>query len=232
MNRKIFSSLYILTFLFLITGCQENEQMMFNEKPSVYFSNITASDSMAYSFASGKVKEDTVIVPVKIIGEAANYDREITFSIDASSTAKEGVQYKAMDKKVVLPAGKVETQIKVVVFDKDLDQSDASLIVGLVPNDNFNLGYGDRLTAKIIITNQLVKPTYWDMPLSFYYGEYSKAKHRLCIQLQGEDFPPTWDRTKVQTYMAYGRMIYNYLLKTPIWDEDTQTWITADWSPL
>lgn len=232
MNRKIFSGLYILIFLLSVTGCQENEQMIFSEKPSAYFSSITASDSISYSFASGKVKQDTVLVPIKIIGESTDYDREIAFSIDASSTAKAGVQYKALDNKVILPAGKVETQIKVVVFDKELDKSDVSLIFALVPNDNFNLGYGDRLTAKVIITNQLVKPTYWDIPLSFYYGEYSKAKHRLCIQLQGEDFPPTWDRTKVQTYMSYGRMVYNYLLKTPVWDEDTQTWITADWSPL
>lgn len=232
MKRIIFSGLYILTFLLLFAACQENEQMEFGQKASAYFSSLTAADSMAYSFASGKVRQDTVLIPVKIIGESTSYDRKIAFNVDPSSTAQAGLQYEALHGMVTLPAGKVETYIKIVVFDKGLDKSDVSLTLNIVPNESFNLGYGDRLRAKLIITNQLVKPTYWDMPLSFYYGEYSKAKHRVCIMLQGEDFPPTWDRTKVQTYMSYGRMVYNYLLKTPVWDEDTKTWITADWAPL
>ena len=42
-----------------------------------------------------------------------------------------------------------------------------------------------------MITNQLVKPAYWDMPLALYFGEYSKVKHQRCILLMGHDFPLT-----------------------------------------
>ena len=80
MKRIIFSGLYILTFLLLFAACQENEQMEFGQKPSAYFSSLTAADSMAYAFASGKVKQDTVLIPVKIIGESTSYDRKIAVS--------------------------------------------------------------------------------------------------------------------------------------------------------
>ena len=117
-------------------------------------------------------------------------------------------------------------------MNEDLKNGDVKLILNLKSSEDFDLGYTGSLKAKLVITDQLVKPSYWDMPLSLYYGTYSKAKHRLCIQLQGFDFPKEMDYSVVTSYMSYGRIVYNYLVQTPIWDEDTQSWITADWSPL
>lgn len=215
-----------------LTGCQENDRMLYEEKPAVYFSSVTEKDSIIYSFAAGLTDEDVVSVPVRIIGVSTNGDRNISIEVDPVSTAKENVHYKDIPESVVLKAGEVETTIKVNVMNKDLKDGDVSLILNLKSNDDFNLGYSGSLKAKLVITDQLVQPSYWRIPLSLYYGAYSKAKHRLCIQLQGFDFPEKLDYTAISSYMSYGRMVYNYLLQTPIWDEDTQTWITADWSPL
>lgn len=215
-----------------LTGCQENDRMLYEEKPAVYFSSVTEKDSIIYSFAAGLTDEDVVSVPVRIIGVSTNGDRNISIEVDPVSTAKENVHYKDIPESVVLKAGEVETTIKVNVMNKDLKDGDVSLILNLKSNDDFNLGYSGSLKAKLVITDQLVQPSYWRIPLSLYYGAYSKAKHRLCIQLQGFDFPEQLDYTAISSYMSYGRMVYNYLLQTPIWDEDTQTWITADWSPL
>lgn len=215
-----------------LLGCQENERMLYVEKPAVYFSSLTEKDSISYSFASGLKDEDVVSIPVRIIGTSVDKDRTIAVEIDPVSTAKEGVHYKDLSKSVVLKAGDVESNVKMTVVNKDLENGDVKLILNLKPSNDFDLGYAGSLKAKLIITDQLVKPSYWDMPLSLYYGAYSKAKHRLCIQLQGFDFPEAMDFAFVSDYMSYGRMVYNYLVKTPIWDEDTQTWVTADWSPL
>lgn len=232
MKKIYLKSSFLLVVSLIAISCQENDRMVFSDNPSVYFSSLTQNDSISYSFASGKTNEDTVSIPIKIIGPSVSYDRTISFIIDPVSTAKEGVQFKELNKEVTLPAGAVTTKIDIIVLNKDLENSDVRLIIDLQSNEYFNLGFTENLKAKLVITNQLVKPTYWDMPLSFYYGDYSKAKHRLCIQIQGFDFPPTMDFKKVSDYMSYGRLVYNYLLKTPVWDEDTQKWITADWSPL
>lgn len=214
-----------------MTSCSENERLVFHEKPCVYFNSVTETDSIPYSFAAVIQDTATVNVPVEIIGEAVNEDRAVAFQADPASTAKAGTHYDLPAAEVKVPAGKVVAQIPVKVYNKDLEAGDVALLLRLVPNSNFDLGYAGRQVARIVITNKLVKPSYWNI-LSIYYGAYSKAKHRLCIQIQGFDFGPKLDYTMIQTYMSYGRLVYNYLLKTPVWDEETKQWITADWSPL
>lgn len=206
--------------------------MIYSDKGAVYFSSVTEEDSIFYSFASGLKDEDIVSIPIKIIGTSISQNRTISIEVNPESTAKEGIHYKDLAKTIVLKAGDVEAILKVTVLNKELTNEDVKLILGLMPNEDFDLGYAGSLKAKLVITDQLVKPLYWDMPLSLYYGAYSRAKHRLCIQLQGFDFPETMDYSIVSDYMSYGRIVYKYLLKTPVWDEDTQAWITADWSPL
>lgn len=216
----------------MLTGCSENERMIYAEKAAVYFSGTTEKDSIFYSFASGLKDEDVVHIPVRIIGTAAMHDRTILWEVDEESTAREGVHYKKLSETVVLKANRVETGIEVTVLNKELQNGDAKLILKLKPNQDFDLGYAGSLKAKLVITGQLVAPSYWEMPLSLYYGSYSKTKHRLCIQIQGFDFPAVFDRSKIGDYMSYGRMVYNALLQNPLWDEETQQWITADWSPF
>ncbi len=215
-----------------LLGCQENERVLYTEKSAVYFSSMTEKDSIFYSFASGLTDEDIVSIPMRIIGTSTDKDRYIMVEVDPASTAKKGVHYKDLSESVLLEAGSVETEIKVTVMNRELEHGDVKLILNLKASEDFDLGYTGSLKAKLVITDQLVKPSYWDMPLSLYYGAYSKAKHRVCIQLQGFDFPEAMDFNMISSYMSYGRLVYNYLLKTPVWDEDTQAWITADWSPL
>ena len=215
----------------LMMGCTENERMRYENKPCVYFSSVTEGDSIPYSFAAVIKDTATVNVPLKIIGEAVDKDRIVAFRAAPASTAKAGVHYRLPETEVKVPAGKVTAEIPIKVYNKELDNGDVSLVLQLTPNADFDLGYSDRLTARVVITNQLVTPSYWRI-LAIYYGAYSKAKHRLCIQIQGFDFEPKLKGSIIQTYMSYGRLVYNYLLKTPVWDEETKQWITADWSPL
>ncbi len=217
-----------------LVGCADDGGMLYSAPSAVYFSGVTGEDSMQYSFASGLRVVDTVSVPIMIIGERVGYERHVRVEVDAASTAREGVHYRLLDGAVTLPAGAVKTSVEVVVMDGDpaLEAGSVALVLRLGENDDFVLGFPERLTARLVITKQLVKPDYWEMPLSLYYGRYTKAKHRLCIQVQGFDFPEEFDMERVGDYIAYGRMVYNSLLRNPLWDEETQCLVTADWVPL
>lgn len=232
MKKLLLISVWAMLIAGFLYSCQENDRVLYTEKPAVYFSSVTEEDSISYSFASGLMDEDLVAIPVRIIGTSTVKDRTINVTVDPVSTAKEGTHYKNLSESVILKGGEVETEIKVTVMNNDLENGDVKLVLNLLENEDFDLGYIGSWKAKLIITDQLIKPSYWNMPLSLYYGTYSKAKHRLCIQLQGFDFPEKLDYTAISTYMSYGRMVYNYLLQNPIWDDDTQAWITADWAPL
>ena len=233
--KKILNVIVLsLTLGLLLTGCEENERMLYSAPSAVYFSEMTSEDSLQYSFASGLKEIDTVSIPLMIIGEKVSYPRQIQVEVDASTTAQENVHYKLSSTVIELPAGEVKTAVHVVVMDNDaaLEYGSVALVLNLKANEDFVLGFPEQLSARLIITKQLVKPSYWEMPLSLYYGRYSKAKHRLCIQVQGFDFPETFDMDKVGDFISYGRMVYNSLLRNPLWDEETQTYIYADWEPL
>jgi hypothetical protein len=224
----------LIATLGLTIACTENEHPLYSGDSAVYFSETTSDDSLQYSFASGLKQRDTISIPIKIIGQSEPEARTIDFDVNPQSTAVEGTHYTFRTSQITLPAGEVETTLDVIVMDNDpeLEHKTVELIVELQANDNFELGFSDNLRIRLIITKQLVKPTYWEMPLSLYYGSYSKAKHRLCIQIQGFDFPDKFDMDMVEQYISYGRLVYNSLLRNPIWDEETQTYITADWIPL
>lgn len=229
-------SIIVLTLMLLgmVLSCSENEHDTYVGENAVYFPETTSADSIQYSFATGLKSIDTVRINVRIIGAATDYDRVISYEVLPQSTAKAGVNYEELGGEVVLPSGKVQTSIDVVVTDLDekLEDSTVSLFVRLKGNDDFSTGYRDRQVVKLNITRQLVRPAYWDMPLSLYYGSYSKAKHRLCIQLQGFDFPTKFDDSMIGTYISFGRKVYSSLLSKPLWDEETQKYITADWDPI
>ncbi len=233
--KKYLSSIWLSLLLgLLLIGCTEDEHMLYSAPSAVYFSEITSKDSLQYSFASGLKDIDTVAIPIMIIGEKMDHERHISVEVDSATTAQEGIHYKLLNTAVPLPAGSVRTSVEVVVMDGDssLEYGSVALVLNLKENTDFVLGFPEQLTARLIITKQLVKPNYWEMPLSLYYGRYTKAKHRLCIQVQGFDFPETFDMDKVGDYIAYGRMVYNSLLRNPLWDEETQSHVTADWVPL
>lgn len=228
----------IIILAFMLHGaflsCTENEHNTYIGEDSVYFSEIESSDSIQYSFAAGLKSIDTVSINVRIIGAATDYDRVISYEVLPQSTAIAGINYRKLSGETILPSGKVETSIDVIVTDLDdnLDNGTVSLFIGLIENDDFSIGYRDRQVVKLNITRQLVRPPYWDMPLSLYYGSYSKAKHRLCIQIQGFDFPSRFDDSMIGAYISYGRKVYSSLLTNPLWDEETQKYITADWDPI
>lgn len=225
----------IFTLLSLgVAACSENETAIYQGDNAVYFSETTVDDSLQYSFASGLKSEDVVQIPVRIIGQSVDEDRTIAYEVSTKSTAKERIHYKPLPGEIRLRAGCVETAIDVTVMDgdPDLEQNTVELVIDLKANKDFVLGFPENLSVRLLITKQLVKPSYWDFPLSLYYGNYSKAKHQLCIQVQGFDFPDKFDLDMVGQYISYGRLVYNELLREPRWDEDTQTYITADWIPL
>lgn len=221
-----------LLSMLCLGACQKNERMLFEAKSAVYFSSTLEGDSLSYSFASGEKNEDVVNIPVRIIGASTQETRAIAFEIDPSSTAQEGVHYRDMPETITLLPDSVNAYLPITVLAENLDNESVFLVFRLLSNETFDLGFPEHISFKLNITDQLVKPTYWDIPLSLYYGSYSKAKHQLCIQIQGFDFPPEMDMNMINDYMSYGRLVYQALLKEPVWDEETQQWITADWSPL
>lgn len=218
----------IVYLLILASGCSKNEMIVYEEKPSVYFSEISNEDSLVYSFAGKTIASDTIYLDLKLLGNKLKANKKYKIQVnDAGTTAKESLHYKKIEEFYSFPVDEFATKLPIIVYNTDpaLANKSVALSLSIVSTDELNKGYPTNTTAHIIITNQLVKPIYWDDLLIIYYGEYSKVKHEICIRLQGHDFSPTQAIATAPPYsyaywMSYGRVAAKYFADNVVYDEN------------
>ena len=184
--------------------------------------------TLLYSFAGKTIAEDTVWLQVDLMGEAVGHDRTLKLSVDAeNTTAVEGTHYEALRSSYVLPAGAYQIQVPIVLYNNDpvLENSTLQLAMQLEPTADLQLGLANRTKVRIQMTAMLTPPSYWNDLLVYYFGPYSKAKHEICIQVLGQDFPASYDEFMSGNYeywVAAGTYMDNYFYENyPIIDPET-----------
>ena len=224
--------LYAIGFwCILLVACQENEMNTFDHEGAVYF-QLTSNwsdgvDSVVYSFAGKTIEQDTLWLLVDLMGEAVDYDRALRLVVDAeNTTAVEGTHYAALQPEYILPAGAYQVQVPVVLYNKDpmLEERSFQLGMRLEPTSDLQLGLTARTKVRVLLTAMLMKPSYYEKGLSYYFGTYSKAKHEICIQVLGEDFPATYEEfsNNWDYWVAAGSYMDNYFYENyPIIDPET-----------
>lgn len=213
-------------------ACQENEKNGFESEGAVYFQLNTGvwsdgRDSVVYSFAGKMSDTATMVLQVNLMGDAVDYERHVRVVVDREkTTAREGVHFAALAESYLLPAGAYSMTIPVVLYNTDpkLEERSFQLALALQPSDDLQLGLTARTTVRVLMSNMLVVPYYWEsMYLDDYFGAYSKVKHEYIIREVGMDFPATeeeysdnWDAWK-----AYSKYMDNFFYENyPIYDEN------------
>lgn len=220
----IIVSLVVISF----SNCKKNEIIQYKEKSSVYFSNFNDNDSLVYSFVGKSGTTDTLYLDVKLLGEKLPVGKKYKVQVNgAMTTAKASVHYRTLDDSYTFPKDGFNTKLPVIIYntDESLKTKSVTLTLTLQSTEELNTGYPTKLNAHLVITNQLIKPNYWDGLLVIFYGEYSKVKHKICIQLQGHDFPVTQDLADRPPYDfsywgSYGRVAAKYFTDNVVYDEN------------
>lgn len=220
--------IYIGFLLITIIGCKRGDIAIYDEKPAVYFTHITDQDSVMYSFAGKDRESDTVYIDLKLLGNKLKQEMKYKVKVNSSeTTAKESLHFKKLEDYYFFPDGVFDTHLPLIIFNKDKELANRSFRIALdiIPTDDLNTGYPNRVTAHVIVTGQLIKPNYWDNLLFIYYGPYSKVKHEICIRLQGHDFPATLDLAGQAPYsfgywMSQGRVAAKYFTDHVVYDEN------------
>ena len=226
--------------IFLLISCQENDRMVYGEKPAVYFSDYTeGADSLLYSFRIKASERDTIYVNVKLLGDLLESPANFRVVALDNSTAIAGKHYVALPETFEFGANTSLMQFPIILTKpgEELDASTVTLELALEATENLDLGYPDRVKMRLMITNQLIKPSYWDMPLSLYFGEYSEVKHQRCILIMGHDFPLTeaelsgWGGLNAYSYwMQQGRVVCEYYAIHTEYDENGN--LITVWNPF
>lgn len=196
MNKIIY---YLITITctitaVILTSCSESEELMFNiEKPGVYFYKLNGQegiDSLDYSFviSPASVLKDTLDeeLRVRIMGQAAPYDREINLKVDDSSTAIRGEHFD-FPNPLILPANAFEVYVPVYLYrTEDLKESVKTIYLTLAESEDFIVGFQGNKQHIIKVTDMLTRPSDWYGGLTdLFYGTYSMRKHEFMVQTLG-----------------------------------------------
>ena len=145
-----------------------------------------------YSYAYG---EGSVTFYARVYGVPVDYDR--TFTLEPFGDSIEHVLPTIRTEEYVMPAGAVSGEYK-VYFDSHklasesmFSESDGKVSFRMVPNDNFGQGAEDMQSFTVVLRNRIAKPDNWDnanyprVPLSKYFGNYSRVKYQFMIEVLG-----------------------------------------------
>ncbi|MBQ9665567.1 MAG: DUF4843 domain-containing protein [Bacteroidaceae bacterium] len=153
---------------------------------------VYESTTYNYSYA---YEEGSVTFYAQISGMPADHDR--TFRLEAYGGDYDQMSSTIRTEEYVIPAGEIGGTYKVYFNTQQLADPtlfttrDGSVNFRVVSNDDFAIGTENHQTFTVILKNYLAKPDNWDeanyprVPLSRYFGIYSRVKYQFMIEHLG-----------------------------------------------
>lgn len=178
-------SKYIIGFMAVLAlwGCEKATYMPFHTTDNIYFNFATSTDrdSVIYTFAytPGKLK-DTLWLPVRISGNRTGSDRSYKVMVsDSATTAVADKHYAALADHYTMKANAGIDSIPLILLntDSNLSKRSVRLNLTLAATPDLGVAIADIIKARVIISNKLEKPKWWDLWLL----NYSDVKFELFI---------------------------------------------------
>lgn len=172
-----------------LVNCRKTTVTLYKTAQDNVFFNFSDTaddkDSLVYTFAFTPTKlSDTILLPVSISGERATHDMTFKVAVtDSGTTAVEGLHYAALQDSYTIPAGQGSVYVPVIVYNKDslLSVRSVGLNLHLVATSDLGTQLADVISARVVFSNKLEKPVWWD----FFLSSYSDAKFKLFLTAVG-----------------------------------------------
>lgn len=223
----------IISMLFLLVGCKK-EIMTYNASDYIAFT----TDSTIYAFYEKvtTLRQDTIDIRLKLIGNVANEDREVLLVVDDSTTAISGKHFKLMSP-VILGKDSNFVSAKVILYRTDDLKVDSKEIW-------FSLRDGKELlkatyagnsltTFKLRFSDKLEKPDWWDS--YFYLYPWTEVRMQFYIDVMGspdipDSFAPNRNGLYYTVYKLKTALLeYNATHDTPLSDAYGKVSWEIDW---
>ena len=173
--------------LFILVSCKKGDDLVYNSADNIHFNFAAPTvDSIVYTFAFTPGRSsDTVYIPVQLSGMRVNHDRKFAVAItDSNTTAVAGEHYASLLASYVLPADSGSAFLPVIIYNTDslLRKRSVALSLHLVATGDLGVAIADQDMGKVIISNKLEKPNWWNMWMG---GYFSSTKYQLFIIATG-----------------------------------------------
>ncbi|WP_207512628.1 DUF4843 domain-containing protein [Longitalea luteola] len=213
--------------LLLFTACKKSELTSYTQPGMVYFYKDhydPDKDSIVYSFAikSNALQADTIKIPLRIMGAAADYDRSVNIQVVTDSSTATPDHYTILP--TVIKAGEYTTNVSLLVYRKpDLKSNELRLLLEVAASDDFQPGIynsasgasmgGGSVRFPVRINDYLTKPLNWDTFMVFYFGSYSQVKYKIVIDVTGRTEFSTGATGLTPSEMTYFGKACSYYLE-------------------
>lgn len=180
-KAKFILYMAVAGFIFLQVSCKKDEITSFSANSAVNFIGKTVD----YSFLGNPENEYIQEVPVEIIGDAADHDREFNVVVvnDESTTAAVD-QYQIIGG--IIKAGEFKGKLSVKLINSDeLNATKVNLKVRLVDSEDFRAGNVETREFIIGWTNLIVLPTPWTYYGAFFSTSSSLNAYRIIVETTG-----------------------------------------------
>ncbi len=211
-------------------SCAEKDIMKYVDDPAVYFEmpgpkGIGVRDSLVFSFPTIAEASKVLTVRIKLMGSVADKDRGISLAINKTkSDAQENANF-SLPNNIVLPANKYFVDVPLTINRAGLGNKSVRLVLDIVPNTNFKIGFVRGQSAVIRWGDMYIKPDNWDSSNYFNcWGAYSQTKYGFILSSCNIAELP--DPTAIYTLGYYNALVrkalydYNASHTTPLKDEN------------
>jgi len=144
---------------------------------------LDGRDSMTLSFAvmTETTMSDTIELPLRIVGQPVNYDRQVQVGVDAEKSTANPNAYKLLS--AVVPADSYEGTMRIRVDrTEELREQEVKIWLRLEETADFKVGPYELSSYLIKVNDFLSRPPSWH---DVRFGEYSQAKYGLIIRETG-----------------------------------------------
>lgn len=184
--------------MFVVMSCTNEEVPTFDTSRcglDIWVGTVASvyeSTTYNYSYA---YEEGSVTFYAQISGMPSKNDR--TFRLEPFGGDSALIASTIRTEDYVIPAGEIGGTYQVFfntqkLQDPDLfKNSDGKIFFRVAANDEFELGTENHQQFMVVLKNYLAKPDNWDeanyprVPLSRYFGNYSRVKYQFMIEVLG-----------------------------------------------
>lgn len=185
-----------------LTACRETDKEMFDEgMAGIYFkiqnlkkdsTLILRQDTIVYTFAydSEEVTGREVCIPLELIGDAGNRERNYRVEVKAAENTVEGRDYEPIVSEQVFPAGKITDSLRITwKRNSSMHQEVKKLDIAIVLGGDFSVGLEEKVFVSLQVSDILEKPLWWD-DWEDGFGSWHPTKLREWIKIWGrKDLP-------------------------------------------
>lgn len=189
----------------LLAACDTKEKFDYKAHNNLYF-EVEDNLQMNFFYRDREtVSRETIYVTVKVSGGPRDYARAINLkpvTLDKKEMlpAEVNTHFLPLDNpetagEMVMPAGKVETRVPIILLRHPSLREDAYyLALQVEPNKDFATETATNLVQNIDIMDMPFRPSNWDDwgTVGNFFGLYNVVKHEFMIKVAGEPVDADW----------------------------------------